>query len=245
MSKQKKILPWPVALTIVLLAAMLGATFTPFFADAAGHIGWRNVSAELRTYTRDYPAPAVTALAASSLTAGTAGVIVVRPVTAVTSLAPLANTMTLPYPAKLKYLMSDNVGANDALACTSVIVRGRNQFGRPISETVSVNETESKGSLVFESIATTEATGCTAGTDAADDLRIRVSNEVGLPVPIVSEAAMLDVCVYDLSAVNVLCYAPATFVADLVADSIDFDNGLVTLAISDRMMFTVRAPAGE
>lgn len=215
-------------------------------ATAAGHIGIGEVKPYLRTAFNRHSVPAIATLADASVTAGTAGVIHSRTVNGLSggALTAVAPTIQGPYPAKLKIKLIDPT-ADSTLVCTAVTIYGRNQFGQYISETVAVpNETEVKTTKVFEFVTSYSGTGCTGGTAAEDVIRIRTSNEVGLPFPITSENALLSVCVYDLSAVATLCYAQATFVTDLVASSVDYDNGLVTLAVSDIMIFGVRAPTG-
>lgn len=215
-------------------------------AKAAGHLSEREVKPQLRTIRTDYSVPAIATLADASVTAGTAGVIHSRTVNGLSGgvLTAAVPTIQGPYPAKLKVKLIDP-SADSTLVCTAVTIYGRNQFGQSISETVALpNETEVKTTKVFEFVSSYSGTGCTGGTAAEDVIRVRVSNEVGLPFPITSENALLSVCVYDLSAVATLCYAQATFVTDLTAMSLDFDNGLVTLAVSDRMIFGIRPPAG-
>jgi hypothetical protein len=121
---------------------------------------------------------------------------------------------------------------------------GRNQYGQAITETLVLTETEAKTTKVFEFLSSYSG-ACTGGTQNAAVIRIRISNEVGLPYRITSENALMSVCIVDVADVATHCYAPATFVADLVASSIDFDNGLDTLAVSDLMTFRMRPPAGQ
>jgi hypothetical protein len=229
----------------VLAGFAVGAVaFHTQIAEAAGHISEHNLAPQVRTEARTYSVPAVQDLSSSSVTAGVDGVIHVRHLTG-TSLATVTSTAFIqgPYPAKLKVQLIDG-GAASTLACSSLTLVGRNQYGQAITETLVLAETEVKTTKVFEFLSSYSG-ACTGGTQNADNIRIRVSNEVGLPYRITSENALMSVCVYDLSAVSMICYAPATFVTDLVASSLDFDDGLVDLSISDLMMFRMRPPAGQ
>lgn len=235
--------------TGILVAALaLGFVFRGEIAEAAGHISVHNVTGDLRTQRVMYVVPAIAALASTSVTAGTAGVIATPTVNAVTSIASTANTMTFPYPAKLKLQLLDPT-ANSTLLCTAVVLVGRNQFGQSITETVALpDETEVKSVKVYESLLSYSASGCAAGNEAGDILRIRASNDIGLPFKVTSENAVLSLCHYDISvaaATNVVCYAQATFVTDLVYSAINLDTGIASaLAPDDQVIIAVRPPAG-
>jgi hypothetical protein len=217
----------------------------PQIVEAAGHISYSNLSAAERTRTLDVSCPAVASLAETAVTEGTAGVIDVLTVNGVTVATSTAPLMRLPYAAKLKLKMvdSDNDNAN-VLRCSAIVLRGRNQFGTLITETVALpNETEVKTTKVYEQLFSYSASGCANGADAEDAIRIRVSNEVGLPARVSTEDAIISACIVDGTVT--LCHVAADFDTDLDVESIDFDGVGVTLAAGDRMTLRVRGPGGE
>ena len=103
--------------------------------------------------------------------------------------------------------------ASGALTCTSVTVKGKNQFGRLISETIStIAETDpgTRSARVYEEITSITGAGCAiaSGGDADDKMRIAVSPVVGLPQKIRQASDIISVCLSDESATpdTVTCY---------------------------------------
>lgn len=85
---------------------------------------------------------------------------------------------SLPSPAGVQLA---DITANDTLTCTSVTLVGKDQFGKPISETVSsVTETAQNTNNVFLTLTAVSAVGCSDGTDAGDSLAVFTSQFIGL-----------------------------------------------------------------
>lgn len=114
------------------------------------------------------------------------------------------------YPSRLQVVMID-VTTNDTLACTSVTILGRDQFGNAVSETVStVNETAQTTNRAFASVSRISGVACGGGTEAGDYLRISTSFSLALPVKIRSYRDIQSACFVDASASNdVICYSGA------------------------------------
>lgn len=196
-------------LWLLLLLAMLGAPMVAFAL-----IGPKNVEPEMRVFTRVVPNFVVSASTDTSTgTAGVIGVISVYGAGAVIE-APSASTPELgafPYPTKVIVVLVDGGAGSGAITCTSLLIRGRNQFGQLTSETLTtLTETEQTSARVYSEILGVTAAGCAiaSGGDTSDYLHIRTSSWVGLPGRIRSASDINTMCLNDVSATpdTVICY---------------------------------------
>lgn len=98
----------------------------------------------------------------------------------------------MPYPAKLYAAVQDDTA--DSTPICAVTIVGKNQFGRVVSETISaINEhTERLTTNVYESVSSFSGS-CSGYENANDDIRLRMSGFVGLPIDIVKVDQILSV----------------------------------------------------
>lgn len=245
---------------LLLLGALAGALFLgrePIL-EAAGHVGLRNVTQPLRTAQQEFILYVidVTGDDANDTTPGTDSVsasLTVN-VSITSSIAtPGTDIKQPPYPCVLQAQLKD-ASNDDTLACTSVQVIGRNQFGAEVTQDfASVAETAEVGTYAFEYISSIVYAGCTGG-GTGDELRIACTHEVGLPYPI-STNGVIEVCLHDVGTA-LRCIDPASELTYAEGDdidtryfTIDFDAVAtalsVTLADGDRGLVRVRYPNGR
>lgn len=205
------------------------------------------VSVELRTdeFTRVMDVPSLTA--ATDVTVGADGVIFVATING--NATPTGNSATIgsmPYAAKLDVKVHDDSNA-DTLVCTSVELRGFNQFGRDVDEFVYPNgENVIESKYVYERVTYIHGVGCTSNSaDAGDVLRVSASAEIGLPYKIESVDAILAFTIWDLSATELFHFKPSQLTVDLAQSSVETDNLTPTLAAGDIVRVRVRAPKGK
>lgn len=176
---------------------LLALTLSPVSALAipGAGIGTRNVNNELRT--RTLVIPGIRPTAAGDVTIGKDGVVALADPTINTHVLTSTSWSAMPYAAKL------NVGALDvgsdngnAITCTSVVIKGRDQYGRVISETItSITETAQKTTKVFESISAVTSVCVNGGGASGDLVKISASLEVGLGFDIRDVSSIISLCV--------------------------------------------------
>lgn len=181
---------------------LLALTLSPVSALAipGAGIGTRNVNNELRT--RTLVIPNIQVVDAGDVTVGKDGVGAILNPTINTHVLTSTSIGALPYPAKLNVIAID-VGADNgnAVTCTSVVIKGRDQYGRTISETVSsVNETAQKTTNVFESISAVTSVCVNGGGASGDIVKVSTSLEVGLGFDIRNVDAIIALCVVNAGA---------------------------------------------
>lgn len=271
----KKILSILTVIAGLLVSSQVFAQNNPrkVIGPSGGGITSWNVATDLRT--RSYHLGAIMVPAAGDVTAGIDGVVgkgdlyssnVGRVVITQTS-----SIAAFPYPAKLKLVLIDGGAASPALTCTSITLRGFDQFGNSISETVSsISETAKLSAKVYESLTSFTTAGCDIATgstngDTSDDLQIAVSATIGLPFDIRSVDAIKAVCITEsYAAGETQCWrggssdsailfdnAGSGNRVDLALDSIDLGGDGVgtdltgnTLADGQEIKFYLRAPSG-
>lgn len=235
----------PRFIQIALAALMLA--IVPLTAFAL--IGPKNVDGQLRVAR--YVIPRVSIGAAADVTVDTEGVIVSQTIwdgaaviAAPSIVAP--NVGTMPYPAKLRVDLVDGGAASGAITCTSVVIRGKDQFGRAINETVStLTETEQITARVYEQVDYVTFAGCAiaSGGDTDDLIQVSASYWIGLPRKLRTAADIISMCFSDTSASAVnICYRGAGTVASTPvsldeAGAIDLDDSAVN--ITDAQLTTV------
>lgn len=237
-----------------LLATLCAFLLQPLIVEAAGHIGLTNVKQELRTltFTRIFSTVALT-----DATEGTDGVISVMVIEDLEEADVTdSDPDMLPYPCKLDAYFIDDATTADTLECDCVTIEGRNQFGIAITDTIGTCATDGaldesadpyEGSKVFEIVTTATADDCDGSTDAGDQIVLRCSGEIGLPAAITSEAAILQFCLYDLSATNLLCFENGDITTDLDNYSVELDglDGAGDPDNGDVLFVRLRYPAGK
>lgn len=123
------------------------------------------------------------------------------------------NVGTLPYPTKLRVDLVDGGAGTGAITCTSVTIRGFNQFGQYTTETLtSLTETEQITSRVYERVTYVAFAGCAfaSGGDTDDLFQVTASSWVGLPRKLRTYADIVSMCFEDASdSSNFKCYRGA------------------------------------
>lgn len=171
-------------------------------ATALGQIGSSNLGNELRTHDKLILGYAL-ADATTSNTIGTRGVILASTagtIGAATSLTVTSGFGVPPYAAKLTVEMHDAAEAG-AVACSKVVIEGRNQFGLRV-KSILLNVGEASTSTTnhaFERVDRLVATGCT-GTAANDRIHVYVSDAVAVDRVLQSNADIVAVCQRDPNA---------------------------------------------
>lgn len=162
-----------------------------------GAVGTGNLTQEARGETICVPRYTDT----SSAAVGTDGALFgtsVANVTSVsgTSFAPVA------FPSKIAYQLID-AGTNAAsttLACTSITIRGENQFGEAVTHTDStLTESQEYTSQAFAVVTSVSASGCTGALDGGDRLRLASSRHIGLTRKVKSFQDVEALCIADAS----------------------------------------------
>lgn len=218
----------------IFVAAEIGGV-SP--ADAAGHIGVRNVDPSLRTDEVRYTYVSRTAASSGDHTAGADGIIATERFIAGSSNT-LSNTSTiaaLPYPCKIKIFVDDggNTGG-DALTCTGdLVICGFNQFGRAVGdvaasgntssgcETITTDLTEGtavKSARVYERITSISFAACSGAShsEAANQVVAACSPEIGLPLPIDAVGGAVSICLIDDESTDVTrCYNSGAISEDI------------------------------
>lgn len=104
-----------------------------------------------------------------------------------------------PVPMKVRAVAIDS-GGNDTITCTLLVV-GIGQFGEYVSESISVTETVATSANVFSRVDRLEASSCAAVTDAADDVQLSMSLELGLGRKIKAKKDVVSACIEDAGSV--------------------------------------------
>ena len=172
-----------------------------FSVDAFALIGNRNLEDELRHESICIPAPLTGTSTAGNGLDGLIFKTTINGISAPTSTASNAGApSSFPWPAKLAVDLLDSAATADTLTCTSVVIKGKDQFGRSIGEMVStVSETAQNTSNVFSTVSSVVGAGCAGASDAGDVLVVYQSQEVGLTRKIRAAADLEAVCLADRS----------------------------------------------
>lgn len=141
-----------------------------------------------------------------------------------------AEMASFAYPARLSVQLAD-VTANDTLTCTSVTLVGVNQFGKPVTETLSTfTEVVQLTNNVFRRLTAVTAVGCSDGADATDALVVALSSFVGLGTKVRVKADVESACLkvaagtsYDCATDPGIATAVTLYDATTPAKSYTFD----------------------
>lgn len=202
-------------------------------------IGPKNVDGQLRVAS--YVIPRVV-IPTTGVTVATGGVILASTIWDGAAAANVSvNALTiaaLPYPSKLRVGLLDGGAGSGDLTCTSVAIRGKNQFGQDVSETVStITETAQLTARVYETVDSIVSAGCAiaSGGDTSDVLQVTGSAVVGLPRKLRVAADIISMSVYDVSATATITMRGSGTMAGAAvslneAGAIDIDDSAVDIA---------------
>lgn len=110
---------------------------------------------------------------------------------------------TFAWPSKLTVDLND-ASSDSTLTCSTVVIKGTDQFGKVISETLtSLTETDSTTTNVFSTVTSVVGTVC-AGGETGDTLVVRQSAEIGLTVKISDSSDVESACIHDQSDSDVV-----------------------------------------
>lgn len=229
----------------------------------------KHVNTELRTRLLSYPGMAVTA--AGDVTTGLNGVIAVQTTNttdggntdsgfiadagagadaqaadAYSTVIAAAQISGVPYAAPLKVILIDG-GTASTLTCTSVTIRGRDQFDRNISEVVSsIVETTPVYTLnAFSSVSAITTVGCSAGNSDLDFLQVGMGTKIGLLTKIRQAADIEAASFVDSDSSNdVRTYTGAELLTaaaiSIPYNTVDLGDSSLTTAVADGDSVTVR-----
>lgn len=237
-----------------LLAGALIAAALLFAPSAIALLGPKHMDGQLRV--ANYTIAKVV-IPTTGVTVASGGVIVASTIYDGAAAADVSLGTTviaaLPYPSKLRVGLIDGGAASGALTCTSVAIRGKNQFGQVVSETVStITETAQLTARVYETVDSIVSTGCAiaSGGDTSDVLQVTGSAVIGLPRKLRVAADIISMCVTDVSASSaVICMrGSGTMAGSPVsldeAGAIDIDDSAVDIADAQNLPVVADADLG-
>lgn len=100
----------------------------------------------------------------------------------------------IPAPARLYVAFADG-GSASTPSCSTMVLAGRDQFGRDVYETLSdVNETPQYTAYVYEELEYLKVTGC-ASHDLSDRVVVTVSKYLGLQRDLSDETQVISFCI--------------------------------------------------
>ena len=228
-------------------------------ADGAGHVGPSAVVQELRTWNLNIPYyQADHGNNTNDITAGRGGVVAVMTLAsasdaAMTTTSSATAFNSFPYPCKVHVTAKDTTNDATGLACTSVTIRGRNQFGEPVSETITgptARATATKSAKVYESLSSVTALNC-LGNTSGSRLVVNCSNDYGLPARVYRHtdagAPVISMCQKHSS--DYYCYRAAQINYDFGVWAVRLDTvtgspTFQSLSNGDETYLRVRWPAG-
>lgn len=172
-----------------------------FSTAAFAKVGTRNLEEEIKHEVICMPVPVTGTSTAGNGGDGLIFKTTINAVSAPTSTAASAGApSTFPWPALLTIDLLDSAATSDTLTCTSVIIKGQDQFGTLISETVTtISETAKNTTKVFSSVSSIVGAGCAGASDAGDVLVVYQSPHLGLTRRIAAAADIEAACIADAS----------------------------------------------
>lgn len=178
-----------------LQAAFVGVFLFVSVPAAAAGLDPKNVGEILRT--KDIgPFLHAVQTATAAVTVGRRGALMNADIDDYTRITWTSSIGAMPYPTRVNIEAYD-ASAGNVVACTQAVVRGVDQYGRSVSETVSgIDESPSYTDHVYEKVESIALTGCTkTGTsDTNDRIQALTTDNVGLLYPIASQADVIAVC---------------------------------------------------
>lgn len=208
-----------------MFAAALVAVASVFLFGFGG-IGTRNLNFELRTNVKQIERINIAALTNVGTTEGTNGLLLssaIQGFTAMVRTTSIANKR-VHYPARLSIFIID-ANANDTITCTRAIVKGFNQFGSLVTETVeSIVEGENLTKNAFERVTSFQMVGCTYPTDATDLMKVAVSDHPSIGRLIAKATDLVSVCKVDRAADATLCVAGSVCTIKTFSATVDIGS---------------------
>lgn len=189
---------------IANVAALLGAIILilAFALDAEAKVGPQNMTCEVRTH--EVVIPNLQIEPGSSETnaaiAGEHGVIMKGELyagsAAHTQVAQTSSVGVFAYPAAVRALTFDHSGNTTAsITCTSATIKGRDQFGNYVQETLtSIDETGVVSTRVYEKILSVAFAGCLGATATDDEVGVVMTQRIGIQRKLWHSDQILAVC---------------------------------------------------
>lgn len=230
--------------TLFKLLTLLLALLAPTLSYALE--GDDNVEPNLRRKQFCFRYGATATGASPSADPGTASVLATQALNSGPASYTITTFNVMPYMARVGVVIND-VNNNDTnLACASLQISGRDQFGVARTETLIPTETAQYSRYVYSTLTSVVATTCLDSTDATDTLMLFTSQYAGLGANIKRTRDVEAACMYDSSSSNSMeCAVNTTLLTavNTTNDTVDlltsnlFDS--VALAVGDHICLRV------
>lgn len=138
---------------------------------------------------------------------------------------------TFLYPSTVTVDLIDE-SSDSTLACSSMVLVGKDQFGAAKSETLSsLTETAQDSTTVWSDISSITVTDCTGAETAGDAIQIKQSQEIGLGRKIRQASDVEAACIVDSSdSDNVKCAAQNDTTATDIESAVDLSSHSIDIS---------------
>lgn len=220
-----------------------------------GAIKAYNLDNELRTHVVNISGYSPPGATASTVDAGSNGVVALRPMLQADSgtgdtqpVFTAAQIKPPPYAARLEIRIND-LGDADTVQCAGFIVQGYDQFGNSVTETTGIVGSDG-GTLTkyaYEAVSSIKPVGCYADSNGQDNIAVRTSAHVAVDRVLYADRDLVSVCVRSdggtwTCAPGADCEQGAgTTVSGPYANAVDLASCGLTVAAGDSVMIRMRS----